>query len=114
LFAPCAIGPVSVSASTRPGASRFQGPCLVDGQRAAIEFLAVQPIDNGLGVCVGGHLGESESARAIRVRVGLDFGTGAFAAERLEMGRESFRGCFEGQIPDVEALCHDGSILSLM
>jgi hypothetical protein len=76
---PATAAPAAATTTTASAASRLAGASFVDGERAAVERLAVQLGDGGLRVFVAGELDEREPARLTRHAIGDDADADHFA-----------------------------------
>src|SRR5687768_9831828 len=111
-LAATAAAPVAaVSAAPTPAAAAAKGRTLfararfIDGQRAAIPFLAVQFADRGIHGSIGVHRDKGKAARAAAVPVSreMDIGHGAKLAE--EIAKLGFSGT-KGEIPHIHFGIH--------
>lgn len=100
--------PIIPSSSAIHGAARPVGTstarCLrasfIDGERSALERLAIEGIDGGLGLGSLGHLDESEASRLVGVAV-LDDGHQRHFSVCSERLAQIVLGCCKRQIPYV-------------
>src|SRR5262249_30884964 len=94
--------PTAAAAAT---AAVFARLGFVDGQRAAVNFLAVHGLDGCLGLLVGAHLDEAEPLGAAGVAVHDDLGR-LHRAVRLEHRLQVAVADAVGQVAHVQLLAH--------
>src|ERR1041384_612822 len=98
----------SVAAPATAFAARFARARFVDGERAAIEFLAVEAVNDGFGFGIVGEFREAEAARTAGGRIADDVHARTLAAERFEVRLEAVRRGVEGEVTNVETFRHGG------
>jgi hypothetical protein len=84
-----AVAAAAVATAAAAATTVVTGASLVDGKGAAVQVLAVQGADRGLGLGLVRHLDEAEAAGAAGVAVRRDAGAGdgAVSGERRFQGR---------------------------